>query len=566
MGLWQFNYYSVFYIAAIILSLISVYRSYKMQPVRGAREFSFLSISISIWCIGYLLNFYNTELYFKLLFFRIEYLGILSAGYFWFIFIITYTNYETLLNRKSFILLGIIPFISYILVLTVTQNHYFYHTYGLSKINGLTVFRKEYAIGFYAATAYNYLLVITGTLILLHAVQQMSGKQRNQMIPIFILTVIILLSNLCYIIKINPFFPYDITPVSFVILGIGFNILNFQYDFLDVVPTAYNQVFRNVKSGIIIIDQRGFIIELNPYAEEIISYSGKALGKPLSNVFPECAELLKNSSVEEIKTELQPGNKLKTFSINVSSIKNRNGKTLSKIIMLYDITDLKNALDDLDTFAHTVAHDLKTPLCSLIGFSEILESGDLSDELKAESLNIIKTSSIKMIQIVNGILLLAGFRREKNIQVHKINTKSIIKNSLSRLDKLISEKGGVIRSPEEWPAAAGYEPWVEEIWVNYISNALKYSGVPPEISLGADKENGYVKFWVKDNGNGLCIEDQQKLFKEFDRLAYRNDEAGYGLGLSIVKRILLNLNGNAGVESTIGKGSKFFFTLPSYTD
>jgi signal transduction histidine kinase len=104
---------------------------------------------------------------------------------------------------------------------------------------------------------------------------------------------------------------------------------------------------------------------------------------------------------------------------------------------------------------------------------------------------------------------------------------------------------------------------VEEVWANYISNAIKYGGKPPRIELGAGPQpNGTVRFWVRDNGHGLSIEDQRRLFGEFSRLSEGQVE-GHGLGLSIVRRIVTKLGGEVGVESQIGQGSMFYFTLPA---
>jgi len=102
------------------------------------------------------------------------------------------------------------------------------------------------------------------------------------------------------------------------------------------------------------------------------------------------------------------------------------------------------------------------------------------------------------------------------------------------------------------------------VWVNYITNAMKYGGVPPLIELGADTPiDGRVRFWVRDNGAGISLEDQEKLFTAFTRLDDARAE-GYGLGLSIVKRIIEKLGGAVSVESSgiSGEGCTFGFTLP----
>jgi signal transduction histidine kinase len=125
----------------------------------------------------------------------------------------------------------------------------------------------------------------------------------------------------------------------------------------------------------------------------------------------------------------------------------------------------------------------------------------------------------------------------------------------------------VLPDASAWPEALGYAPWVEEIWVNYLSNALKYGGTPAaslRVELGATaQDDGMVRFWVRDNGPGLSPEEQAQLFTPFTRLD-RVRAKGHGLGLSIVRRIVERLGGQAGVESqgVSGRGSVFYFTLP----
>ena len=109
----------------------------------------------------------------------------------------------------------------------------------------------------------------------------------------------------------------------------------------------------------------------------------------------------------------------------------------------------------------------------------------------------------------------------------------------------------------------GYAPWVEEIWVNYLSNGLKYGGYPPRLELGGETlPNDMIRFWISDNGQGLDDEQQSNLFLPFTRLQ-SGKVSGQGLGLSIVRRIVEKLGGIVGVESQPGGGSKFYFTLPA---
>jgi signal transduction histidine kinase len=120
-----------------------------------------------------------------------------------------------------------------------------------------------------------------------------------------------------------------------------------------------------------------------------------------------------------------------------------------------------------------------------------------------------------------------------------------------------------MRLPQKWPTAVGYSPWIEEVWVKNISNGLKYGGQPPQMELGADMgPEGVARFWVRDNGPGLSAEKQAVLFTEFVRLNEVRVE-GFGLGLSIVRRIMDKLGGRVGVNSMEGAGSEFYFELPA---
>jgi two-component system sensor histidine kinase/response regulator len=117
--------------------------------------------------------------------------------------------------------------------------------------------------------------------------------------------------------------------------------------------------------------------------------------------------------------------------------------------------------------------------------------------------------------------------------------------------------------PTEWPTAFGHAPWTAEVWTNYLSNAVKYGGVPPAIRLGAESipKRASIRFWVRDNGPGLTDEQQALLFRPFSRVTETRAK-GHGLGLSIVRRIAEKLGGSAGVESRPGEGSCFWFELP----
>lgn len=218
---------------------------------------------------------------------------------------------------------------------------------------------------------------------------------------------------------------------------------------------------------------------------------------------------------------------------------------------------------ELEAFSHTVAHDLKNPVSSLVGALSLLREDAVQlSEASRQLLSISIDSVYRMNNIIDELLLLSSIRKE-DIVTEPVDMEDVVERALDRLDFMIHEYEAEIMLPDSWLVAAGHAPWIEEVWANYISNGLKYGGQPPILQLGADAASqGMIRFWVKDNGAGLDMEAQSKLFAEFSRLDKVRAQ-GHGLGLSIVRRIMEKLDGDVGVESAPGEGSLFYFTLPA---
>ncbi len=231
-----------------------------------------------------------------------------------------------------------------------------------------------------------------------------------------------------------------------------------------------------------------------------------------------------------------------------------------------DALDLKARNEELDAFSHTVAHDLKSPLTNVLAFGELLQqecAGEETDEDTRQFIHMIVQNAHKMNVIIEGLLLLAGVRQMDIGMVEPLDMKRLVAEALARLAPMIEQYDAQITQPQSWPVAFGYAPWIEEVWVNYLSNAIKYSGQPPQVELGAHKlDDDVAIFWIRDNGPGLSPADQERLFTPFTRLKQANTK-GHGLGLSIVRRIIEKLDGRVGLESQPGQGSTFYFTLPT---
>ncbi len=241
---------------------------------------------------------------------------------------------------------------------------------------------------------------------------------------------------------------------------------------------------------------------------------------------------------------------------------------------------------ELDTFAHTVAHELKNPLAIVLLLADML-IGDL-DEMEPEDirsgLQRVVSTGHKMVSIVDELMLLAGVRKMQITPV-PLDMGALGDVALLRLMAIVDQAAAEIRRPPEatWPVVLGHGPWVEEIWANYVSNACKYGASPiilgyataghywpspPDEDLARlwaaiDGPERMAVFWVRDHGPGIAPEDQKALFAPFARLGRPAPES-HGLGLSIVQRIVTRMGGQAGLlsDGQPGRGCLFYFALP----
>jgi PAS domain S-box-containing protein len=242
-------------------------------------------------------------------------------------------------------------------------------------------------------------------------------------------------------------------------------------------------------------------------------------------------------------------------------------------------TELQTRNQDLDAFIHTMTHGLKNPLGVIVGYAHVLETeyATIPEEDFRFCTQAIARNGRRMQCIVDALLRLVMVR---NIEVEwaPLDMARIVTDAQLNVIHLIEEYRAEIIVPQDWPTALGYAPWIEEVWVNYLSNALQYGGRPPRVELGfsvldfgldreeqsglADPDSKMIRFWVRDNGPGLTSAEQESLFNPFTQLE-RIPSVGHGLGLSIVKRIVERLGGQVEVESKPGAGSTFSFMLPA---
>lgn len=239
-------------------------------------------------------------------------------------------------------------------------------------------------------------------------------------------------------------------------------------------------------------------------------------------------------------------------------------------VVMTDITERRQAMEereqlirDLSAFAQTVAHGLKSPLTLVRASAEVLAAeGPVAPGSEFYPyLDTILRGEQVMRNMIQELLLLAGVSNQQ-VEPRPLVMDTVVRAALERLAVMIHDHGVTVSLAQDWPSVLGYAPWIEEVWVNYISNAIKYGGSPPKLQLGVTLEpSGWVRFWVRDNGIGLTEEEQSQLFRPFKRLTQK-PVSGEGLGLSIVAQIMERLGGRVTARALPEGGNEFGFVLP----
>ncbi|MBU4032173.1 MAG: HAMP domain-containing protein [Candidatus Thermoplasmatota archaeon] len=219
---------------------------------------------------------------------------------------------------------------------------------------------------------------------------------------------------------------------------------------------------------------------------------------------------------------------------------------------------------ELEDYTYTVSHDLKAPLVTIQGFSDLLASNyaEKLDDKGRHYIDRINQGSERLNALISDLLELSrAGRKLKPFQWHDFN--EIIKGSLESLEGKISGANVKVVHPNDFPKIYGDDMRLSQVVNNLVGNAVNYMGEQksPQVNIGWKESGAFYEFWVQDNGIGIKDEDKTRIFNIFERASEGGAE-GSGIGLSIVKKIVETHGGEIRVESVFGKGSKFIFTIP----
>ena len=361
-------------------------------------------------------------------------------------------------------------------------------------------------------------------------------------------------------------------------------------------------VLETATEGIITTDEHGVITSFNQAAEEIFGYDRtEVLGESASMLVPgnQCDEFLNEFEASdacqtegrhviwegrEITGQCKNGRTFPLYAA-VSAVVVNDQCLLTGIVR--DITEQKRTEEqlrrareqleerveertaELESFAYSVSHDLRTPLRAIDGYARILreEHTDQLDDEGRRLLDVVYDSAQTMGALIDDLLTLSRVGR-REMSPARIDMEALAREAYDEIKRARPEDAERVQFDcEELPPAWGDRSMVRHVFTNLLSNALKFSRkeTPPQIEVGATEDDGEPVYFVRDNGVGFDEAYVDKAFDVFQRLHSEEEFEGTGVGLALVERILQRHDGRAWAEGTEGEGATIFFTLPSPT-
>ncbi len=234
-------------------------------------------------------------------------------------------------------------------------------------------------------------------------------------------------------------------------------------------------------------------------------------------------------------------------------------RKLAEELLFRKTRELSLANEKLDRFSAIIAHDLKTPLTSIVMLTDLLGRAQSLEDVLEKSRSI-KSVANRMSQLIDELLEFSKASSQAELPQERVSLLALIEGVKSNLAAAISDSHAKLEIETNLPEVHGSSSQLFQLLQNLISNALKYrADRAPVLRIGSREQSDHWCIWIKDNGIGLDLSQSENLFEPFQR--FNTAVEGTGLGLAICKKIVERHGGRIWVESEVGVGSRFYFTL-----
>jgi PAS domain S-box-containing protein len=357
---WQYTPYFFPLIAGALISLGLALFAWRHRSAPGATPFAALMGCVAWWSIGYAIQLSFTDLRAKVIQSNINYTAIVIVPLAWLAFALQYTGHRKWLTRRNLALLSIIPIILLGIIWTDGLHHWFRTDVQLVPVGErFVVMEPTHGVAFWAFVTYAYPLILLGTGLILRNLLRSASVYRSQAIVITIGALAPLAANALSIFDLIPLQGIDLTPFSFVLTGLSMAWGVFRYQLLDVVPVARDMIIESMRDGVIVLDARRRIVDLNPAAQKLLGRPvSQIIGHPSHQVlaaWPALAEYTQDIIETHAEIAMNREGIQRFFDLRISPLRGLRGGSVGWLVVLRDITDRKQAESELKAILESIA-------------------------------------------------------------------------------------------------------------------------------------------------------------------------------------------------------------------
>jgi PAS domain S-box-containing protein len=589
---WIMLQYTPYVFLSLISMIVSIWLAFTIwakRPGAGIIPFVFMAIGLTLWSFGNFAQLSLTPLSAKIVFIHTTYLGITIVPAAWMLFCLAYTGRENWLTRRKLLFLGIEPVLVQIAILTNPIHQLFWQEFAIEEVSGIIVTTSLAGNLFWVHATYSYILLVIGCAVLIRTMIRSPQLYRGQITLLLVGAFAPWIANIVFLAGLSPLPPYiDLTPLAFVVTVMTTGWSMYRFRLLDLVPIARDVIVENMDDAILVLDTALRIVDANASALKLLQRPlDKMLGQHIPQVLSNQDKLLDKLNETgnlEVEIELPIQSTVRHFKLQVSTINNQHQEASGHIVVLHDISSLKEVNQALELanektleatrlkseFLATMSHELRTPLNAIIGYTELQLAGMVGElsEVQQQYQERVFSNANHLLELINDILDLSKVEAGRMELIREpFDLHSWVDQMVQQNRILADEKGldFITHIDDDMPQnIMGDSGRLRQIVINLLSNAFKFTH-EGQVKLTVKRKSESI--WtiiVEDSGIGIPPHKQETIFDEFHQVdnSSTRQYSGTGLGLAIVRKLALAMGGNVRLSSTVGEGSQFSVILP----
>ncbi|MWV65639.1 PAS domain S-box protein [Halorubrum sp. JWXQ-INN 858] len=579
---WHWTGHTVFlFVAAAALLSVAV-AVWGKRDVTGRTAFLFLLGSMVFWTVAYGFQIAGANEATKVFWANVNHMAVAAVPVAWLCFALQFTGRKHVFTPRTVGALSVVPAIYTLLVWTNPTHQLIRETSGMRTVDGSSLLLLDQTFGpaFWLHAVYGYGLMATGTLLFAQLFVWAPSVYRRQVGLLLLGAIVPMATNIAFHADLYSPSDFDLTSFSFVATALLFFVAIYRYQMLDLVPIARETVVDTLTGGIIVVDRKHRVVDLNAAATTILGvHNATVIGSDIQQVFPELTgdEQLAGREVSTRREVVHEADGTsRTLAVTITAVSDVNQNPIGYTITIRDVTEtrrlqaaVRSQLDEvlrvnreLELFTTAISHDLRAPARTTERYIDRVRRSepDLSDEGKS-ILEVAQTNAEQMQSMLTALLEYSRISVEPD-QFEPVALSAVIDRTLTSLQFSIEETEATV-SIDELPTVQGVDHLLALLFQNLISNAIRYAGdSPPRIEIEAVSTETAHEITVTDSGVGIEERNLAHVFELFYTGSHDGGPSGTGAGLAICKKIVEEHRGTVTIESTVGHGTEVTVRLP----